>query len=231
MNAQAPKINPELEPFLVAIDALHEDPRNARRHNEKNLAALKESLARFGQQKPIAVTKDGEIVAGNGTYRTARALGWSHVAAVVFDGDAKQARAYAIADNRTAELATWDEQMLGTLLDEMTHDDENFTSEMLGFSDAEYMKLIGGLHEDPTMDEDEVEPQGSPIQPGAENAAPSHVRMVQLFLNADNHPPFMGMVKDLGGLFETSTVTDTVLKAVEDAHARAVADKRLTPTQ
>jgi hypothetical protein len=97
---------------LRDLGSLHEDPRNARRHPTRNLDAIKASLRDLGQQKPIVVDRKGKIVAGNGTYRAAQALGWDKIAVVEFQGTEKEARAFAIADNRTAELAEWDPVML-----------------------------------------------------------------------------------------------------------------------
>jgi len=103
---------------------LQPDPRNARQHGDRNLAAIKNSLSRFGQRKPIVILDTGEIVAGNGTYTAALDLGWKNIDAVVFDGSADEARAFAIADNRTAELAEWDHsELLETL--------ERFDDELL----------------------------------------------------------------------------------------------------
>lgn len=95
----------------VAISKLSSDPLNVRTHDEKNLNAIKRSLELFGQRKPIVVARanDGSLVviAGNGTLEAARSLGWTEidVTEVPEDWDAERARAYAIADNRTAELA------------------------------------------------------------------------------------------------------------------------------
>jgi DNA modification methylase len=104
----------DLRPFAVPIGSLVLDPKNARLHNEPNLASIKASLSGRGQRKPITVRRDGSIVmTGNGTVETAKALGWTHIAALFFDDDAAEAAAWAIADNRSAELATWDYRQLG----------------------------------------------------------------------------------------------------------------------
>ena len=58
----------------VPIDSVQFDPANVRRHGEKNLATIKASLARFGQQKPLVVDADGVVRAGNGTLVAAKAL-------------------------------------------------------------------------------------------------------------------------------------------------------------
>lgn len=101
-------INPALRPFVVPISSLHEDPKNARRHGQKNLDAIVRSLSEVGQQKPIVVDASGKIIAGNGTFRAATSMGWTDIAAVQFDGDGRKAKQFALADNRTAELAEWD---------------------------------------------------------------------------------------------------------------------------
>lgn len=113
------KINPALASLVVPITSLTPDPRNARLHPDRNRSAIRASLERHGQQKPIVV-KAGVIVAGNGTWEEAREMGWTEIAVVEFDGDSEAlAKAYAIEDNRTAELAEWDLQILGDSLKDL----------------------------------------------------------------------------------------------------------------
>lgn len=106
----------------VPLTELTADPQNVRQHDDRNLTAIQSSLEAFGQRKPIVCARanDGSLVviAGNGTLAAARALGWTHldVAEVPSDWDADKARAYAIADNRTAELANWDDFALANQL-------------------------------------------------------------------------------------------------------------------
>jgi DNA modification methylase len=109
------------------------DPENARKHSQKNLDAIKASLTQFGQRKPIVINSKGVILAGNGTVEAARTLGWDHidVAVVPSDWDEATARAYALADNRTAELAEWDENVLAKQLLELI--DGDFDIEAIGF--------------------------------------------------------------------------------------------------
>jgi len=158
-----PNIIPALQALAVPIASLHTDPANARKHNDKNLDAIKASLAKFGQRKPVVVQREGMIVrAGNGTLAAAKALGWTEVAAVVLDDDNATASQFAIADNRTAELAEWDNETLATLLDGMDEQDR----ELLGFDADDMKQLIGELT--PEIVEDEVpEPPAEPItKPG-----------------------------------------------------------------
>lgn len=109
-------INPALQPLARPIEVLKEDPRNARRHDQRSVDAIAESLTLHGQQKPVVALKDGTVIAGNGTLQAARSLGWGRLAAVVFE-DVSMARAYALADNRTAELSTWDPAALAADID------------------------------------------------------------------------------------------------------------------
>lgn len=97
-----------LVPQLVPMDKLRPDPANLNTHPERNIEAIAESLDEFGQVKPIVVSKDFIIAAGNGTYEGAGRLGWTELGAIVYPGSLAQAKRYAIADNRSAELAEWD---------------------------------------------------------------------------------------------------------------------------
>ncbi len=125
---------------LVEIKTLKEDPANVRRHDDRNISAIKKSLNRFGQQKPIVVDARGKVLAGNGTLAAAKALGWKKIAVVrtKLTGDA--ARGYTVADNRSGELAAWDDAALAALLDEYREKEGGF--EALGFTSEEVEELM-----------------------------------------------------------------------------------------
>lgn len=142
----------DLADMLVDIATLSIDPSNARRHPDRNLNAIKASLKLFGQRKPVVVQKDGMIVrAGNGTMAAAKALGWKQIAAVVVDDDNSTATQYAIADNRTSELAEWDDETLGVLLQGMTDKER----ELLAFDQSEFAKMLEAL--------EPIEESGEPV--------------------------------------------------------------------
>lgn len=144
---------------------LHNDPANVRKHGDQNLAAIKASLVRFGQQKPIVVNQDGVVVAGNGTLMAARALNWTTIKAIRTNLVGSEATAFAIADNRTAELAEWDESALHQQLAAIAIDDEELLA-ATGFDEKELAKLAAANA--PEVIEDEIpEPPAEPItQPG-----------------------------------------------------------------
>lgn len=107
-----------LQALAVPMASLVLDPTNARKHSQKNLDAIKGSLARFGQRVPLVVNARTNIIEkGNGTYLAARELGWTQIAVVDVDDDPLNAAGFAIADNRTAELAEWDYSALGPQLE------------------------------------------------------------------------------------------------------------------
>jgi ParB-like chromosome segregation protein Spo0J len=138
MNA---KINEQLRPLVVPLDSLHLDEFNAMDHPDENLAAIMKSLQTFGQQKPIVALKNGTIIAGNGTWDSARRLGWSEIAVVQFDDDKEvYAKAYAIADNRTAQLSTWNEANLQRAITEIKAEIVDAT--ITGFDEKRIEKII-----------------------------------------------------------------------------------------
>jgi ParB-like chromosome segregation protein Spo0J len=132
----------------VPIDSIHTDPANARRHPQRNLDAIISSLARFGQQKPIVVDSNRIVRAGNGTLAAAVALGWKHIEIVRTELIGIEAAAFAIADNRTAELAEWDPDVLAAALADPTIGD-------LGFTDEELKQWLGDA-EAPPIDEPQL---------------------------------------------------------------------------
>jgi len=145
-----------LKPLAVSIKDIREDPRNARSHNDRNLATIKKSLEVYGQRKPIVVNHDGVIEAGNGLYRAAIALGWKEIAAVYVKDDEDYAKGYAVMDNQSATLAEWDLPNLKDILQEL--DTGAFDMEATGFDESEIEKLMTqfnpvGADTQPRLDE------------------------------------------------------------------------------
>lgn len=98
----------------VSISSLTTDPDNLRFHDQTNLEAIKNSLNRFGQRKPIVVNNDNVVIAGNGQYLAAKELGWTtiQIARTPKEWSKQDEIAYAIADNRTNDLSHFDNEAL-----------------------------------------------------------------------------------------------------------------------
>ncbi len=125
---------------IVDIDSISPDPANCRKHPQRNLRAIEDSLRRFRQQKPIVVDSSGIIRAGNGTWLAAKKLGWKTVAVVRSDLPPAELDAYAVVDNRAAELAEWDVEAMEKLLATLDLGD-------CGFDESE-LKALGIAEKD-----------------------------------------------------------------------------------
>lgn len=151
-------IIPQLHPFAVPIDSIQLDPTNARQHPVRNIDAIRRSLDRYGQRKPIIVNSATTFIeAGNGTFIAARDLGWTHVAAILVHDDPTTASGFAIADNRTAELAEWDFGRLATTIRELQAADEH----VLGWQEYELAPLLRAEWQTPATGDLEADHQRS----------------------------------------------------------------------
>lgn len=124
-----------------SVRDLSNDPANARKHNDKNIDAIIASLRRFGQQKPIVIDRNNIVRAGNGTLEAARRLQWESIDCVVTSLNGSDAVAYAIADNRTAELAEWDEDTLAAQLNGLLSESEEIAL-AAGFTPEEIEAML-----------------------------------------------------------------------------------------
>jgi DNA modification methylase len=155
------------------LSSLTPDPRNARRHNDRNLALIEAALREVGAARSIVVDETGVVLAGNATVHAAEQAGLARVRIVEADGSElvavrrsgltdAQKRRLALLDNRTAELAAWDTEMLASLADDVDLSDlweADELAELLGAEQAP-VTLLG--------DPDVVpEPPDDPVsQPG-----------------------------------------------------------------
>ena len=112
-----PMIQNDLLQLAHSITELKLLPGNPRRGD---IEAVKRSLEAFGQRKPIVVRRtDNVVIAGNHTLQAAQALGWDEIAVVWVDDDEVTSKAFALADNRTAELGDYDEEALADLINDV----------------------------------------------------------------------------------------------------------------
>ena len=144
--------------------------RNARTHSEDQIAQIAASIAEFGFTNPILIGGGAVIIAGHGRLMAAQKLGLAEVPVIVLNHLSEaQRRALVIADNRIAENAGWDEELLRAELESLREID--FDLDLIGFSEAELDALLGDLDSsnDGAVDgEDEVpEPPVDPVsRPG-----------------------------------------------------------------
>lgn len=147
-------IQESLQEHATPVDELKKDPANAREHSEKNLQAIEDSLDEFGQRQVIVARENGTVIAGNARLEVARdRLEWEKIACIFVDDDAAEAARFAIADNRTGELAEWDEDALGQTLEAIS--EETGDLDNLGFDDGELTDFLNNVGEDPLGQSDE----------------------------------------------------------------------------
>lgn len=131
-----------LKPLAVSIESLKGLDGNPRKGDVDAVAA---SLARFGQRKPIVARKDdGTIIAGNHTWQAAKKLGWQEIAVAFVGDDDVTAQAYALADNRTAELGSYDDELLLQMIQEIQKIDEDLLADT-GWAQKDFEQLVEKL--------------------------------------------------------------------------------------
>jgi site-specific DNA-methyltransferase (adenine-specific) len=131
-------IRKEIEHLAISIDELQTHPSNVR---QGDVGAISESMKAHGQYRPIVYQQSTKrILAGNHTYKAAKALGWTHIAATPVVCDDQQALRILLADNKANDLATYDEPELIELLKQLV----DTTDGLLGtlFDEDELDSLI-----------------------------------------------------------------------------------------
>jgi len=123
------------------LDKLIPYARNPRTHSDAQVAQIAASIAEFGFNNPILVDTGAGIIAGHGRLLAARKLHLNEVPVIVLDhlSEARK-RAYILADNRLAENAGWDEELLRLELAALQVED--FNLDLIGFDDQELVRLL-----------------------------------------------------------------------------------------
>jgi len=125
------------------IEKLVPYARNARLHSDAQIASIAASIREWGWTIPVLVDETGALIAGHGRILAARQLGIETVPVMTAHGwsDAK-VRAYRLADNKLAELSSWDNELLGLELSDLR--DLGASVELIGFDAVSLDKLIAG---------------------------------------------------------------------------------------
>lgn len=148
----------------IELEQLVPYARNARTHSDSQVAQIAGSIAEFGFVNPVLVGGDNIIIAGHGRVMAAKKLGLKTVPTIKLDDlSENQRRALVIADNKIAENAGWDEELLRLELQNLA--DEDFDLDLLGFDDVELDDLLASLDDDEaaTLDENIPEVQENPV--------------------------------------------------------------------
>ena len=141
-------LNVEIRP----ISQLNHYTNNARTHSKKQIRQIAESIKTFGFVNPVLVDENDKIIAGHGRVKAANLLKLDEVPTIRLEHlSESERRAYILADNRLAELADWDNEILAIELQHLMDFDLDFDINVTGFQTAEIDLLIQGL--EPEHDE------------------------------------------------------------------------------
>jgi ParB-like chromosome segregation protein Spo0J len=156
-DTPAQSVRPTIE--LAPVSELKSLKRNARTHSNGQIGQIARSTQTFGFLVPIVVDKDLTVLAGHGRLAAAKQLGLTHVPAIRADGlsEAKR-RAFALADNRIAASAGWDQKILAVELPELAEllIEENFDISLTGFGPVEIDQIAIDFEKNSTDPADEI---------------------------------------------------------------------------
>lgn len=205
-----------LTDLKVPITELHPHPQNPRKGD---VEAIKQSLTEFGQVRPIVAQPDGTILAGHHVFYAAQELGWNDIAVVKPDLTDEQARRYLVADNRLAELGSYDQGALAGLLEEIMEsgqlagtgyepDDIDDLMAEMGVNVTEAEEFTGDYIESPeeTAAHWDRGNEGGPAQP---------MREVVLMLPTAEFEEFAERLRKLKGAYGLEATTATVCEAIK----------------
>jgi len=151
-----PKMADHIE--MKSVEELIPYSKNARTHSESQIAQIANSIIEFGFTNPVLIDGDKGIIAGHGRLMAAKKLNLSQIPVVILDHLSEaQKRAYIIADNKLAENAGWDEEILANELQDLK--EENFDLDLIGFEYQELEKLFTNLYENGEQKEEENIPE------------------------------------------------------------------------
>ncbi len=164
----------ERDRAVAPLSSLTPDPRNARKHNDRNLAQIEAALREVGAARSVVVDEAGTILAGNATVQAAMQVGLTHVRVVEADGTELvavrrsgltpvQKRRLALFDNRAAELAEWDTEVLASLADELDLSDlwePDELADLLAQAEAPPVALLGDPDQVPPLPADPITQPG-----------------------------------------------------------------------
>jgi DNA modification methylase len=146
----------------IPVNTLTPNERNARTHSSKQIRQIAQSIKTFGFLVPLVIDENRMILAGHGRYAAAKSLGITDVPVVqVRDLSAAKKRALALADNKIAENAGWDREILAIELPELAEllVPEDLDISITGFAPVEIDQLVSDFEQDPSDPADHIEPE------------------------------------------------------------------------
>ena len=152
----------------IPVEALKPNPRNARTHSRKQVHQIADSITAFGFVAPIVANEHRRILIGHGRYEAAKLLGLKRVPVIELSGLSEaKLRALALADNRIAQNAGWNRELLAAELTELSEVliEEGLDISITAFVVPEIDQLMADFEEDATDPADAVNPNWAAAAP------------------------------------------------------------------
>jgi DNA modification methylase len=150
------------------VDSLKSNPGNSRTHSKHQIRQIADSIKAFGFTNPVLLDKNGVVIAGHGRLEAAKLLGIPQAPTIrLEDLSPDQVRAYAIADNRLAEKAGWDQSILAIELQHLLTIDSELDVTITGFDIPEIDLLLSGTDKPDPDDSFEMSDGQATSQPGS----------------------------------------------------------------
>jgi DNA modification methylase len=157
-----------MEVTYIPVNRLKPHPNNARVHSRKQIAQIADSIRKCGYLVPAVIDETGTILSGHGRHAAAKLLGMKEIPTVKAEGlTDTQKRAFLIADNKIAQNAGWDRELLAAELPALAEIliQENLDISITGFSPAEIDQIVLDFEEDKSGPEDEIDPAWNDASP------------------------------------------------------------------
>lgn len=155
--------------------------RNARKHSDEQVAKIAGSIKEFGFLNPVLIDKDNGIIAGHGRVMAAFKLEMATVPCLRVEHlTERQKKAYILADNKLAEFASWDDELLRNELEELKELD--FDLEVIGFEDFKVEEFMPNL----------------PDENGNKDSKNDVFKLIVMFENADEQQLLFNELNDRG---------------------------------
>ena len=133
-------IHESLKGSIIEIDSIKPHPKNAR---QGDVGMIATSLELNGQYRPIIIQEStGFIIAGNHTWKAAKSLGWTEIAATKLSVDEDQSIRILLADNKANDLASYDDSDLLSLLIEMNESDQGLEGTLFSNDDIDDLMAL-----------------------------------------------------------------------------------------
>lgn len=135
--------------------------KNNPRNNDEAVEPVANSISEFGFKVPIVATSDGEIINGHTRWKAAKKLKLKTVPVIIADDlTEEQVRAFRLADNKVAEIAQWDIELLLSEIESV----DNLDMTLFGFADSDYtLDDFEDEETDTDISEDEIESEGDSV--------------------------------------------------------------------